>query len=253
MNYLAYVRRLVRSVGYSAVKGAGLPLIRSRAVSSGVHEMIFPYATYSPWLVDHDFQRAFVRVKQNTLVDPLRCYELWQLVEQTKGVPGALLEVGVWRGGTGALIAARAKQLSIDDTVFLCDTFTGVVKTTKVDTYYQNSKHADTSLAVVQRLTSQMNLDNVRTLQGVFPDQTGHEVAGLTFRFVHIDVDVYESAREVLEFVWPRLSPGGVVVFDDYGFASTPGVTRLVDEQRVKPGRTVVHNLNGHGLLFKAG
>jgi O-methyltransferase len=51
--------------------------------------------------------------------------------------------------------------------------------------------------------------------------------------------------------VWPRLSPGGVVVFDDYGFSACPGVTKLVDEQRMRDDRLVLHNLNGHGILVK--
>jgi hypothetical protein len=40
----------------------------------------------------------------------------------------------------------------------------------------------------------------------------GVRIAGKTFRLCHCDVDVYESAKGVLDWVWPRLSPGGVVV-----------------------------------------
>ena len=57
-------------------------------------------------------------------------------------------------------------------------------------------------------------------------------VADRRFRLAHIDVDVYQSAADVLDWVWPRLSPGGVVVFDDYGFPATPG-HELVDETGV--------------------
>jgi O-methyltransferase len=70
-------------------------------------------------------------------------------------------------------------------------------------------------------------------------------------RLCHIDVDVYRSARDVLEWAWPRLSPGGVAVFDDYGFPCCPGVTQFVDEQRGRTDRLVLHNLNGHGLIVK--
>ena len=48
-----------------------------------------------------------------------------------------------------------------------------------------------------------------------------------------------------------RLSPGGVAVFDDYGFPACPGVTKFVDEQRGLPDRLVFHNLNGHGIVVK--
>ena len=96
-----------------------------------------------------------------------------------------------------------------------------------------------------------MGLDNVELLEGIFPDETGDRIAGETFRLCHCDVDVYESAKGVLDWVWPRLSPGGVVVFDDYGFPACPGVTKLVDEQRMRDDRLVLHNLNGHGILVK--
>jgi O-methyltransferase len=88
-------------------------------------------------------------------------------------------------------------------------------------------------------------------LIGAFPDETGSEIAGNRFRLCHIDVDVYESARATLDWVWPRMPAGGVIIFDDYGFLSTSGITRLVNEERGKPDRIIIHNLNGHGLLIK--
>jgi O-methyltransferase len=246
-----YTTRLLRASIYSLTKGIGLPFVRRVAVRTGAHEMVFPYATYSPWLQDDAFASVHRKLAQYTLVDLWRCYELWQLVEQVRDVPGALLEVGVWRGGTGALIAARAKELGIGEKVYLCDTFTGVVKTSKVDTYYRGGEHADTSEVVVRTLLDRLELMNVQVLTGIYPEETAAGVVEEHLRLVHIDVDVYGSAREVLEHVWPQLSVGGVVVFDDYGFASCPGVTRLVDEQREIPGRLVIQNLNGHGILIK--
>jgi O-methyltransferase len=251
MAPLPYFKRLLSSWSYAGTKGAGLPFVRREAVASGHHEMVFPYATYSPWLADAEFQRVHAVTSEHTLVDLWRCYELWQLVEQVKDVPGSLIEIGVWRGGTGALIAQRAAALGIDAPVYLCDTFTGVVKTTKVDTYYKDGQHDDTSADHVRGVLSRLGLTTAELLVGIFPEDTGARVQDDTFRLCHLDVDVEESARDILEWVWPRLSVGGVVVFDDYGFASCPGITRLVDEQRSVPGRLVVHNLNGHGILVK--
>jgi O-methyltransferase len=201
--------------------------------------------------VDDDFLRVHRAVRKHTLVDVWRCYELWTLVGELRDVPGSLLEVGVWRGGTGSLLAARAGGLDIPDPVFLCDTWAGVVKTTEVDTYYHDGKHDDTSIEIVQQLVDQLELGRVQLLQGIFPDDTGHKIADETFRLCHIDVDVYQSAKDVLEWVWPRLSPDGIVVFDDYGFPACPGVAQLVNEQRMLPDRLVLHNLNGHGLIVK--
>jgi O-methyltransferase len=218
---------------------------------SGAHEMAYPIATYAPWKSDAQFDRVYKAIRKHTFVDVWRCHELWTLLGELREVPGAILEVGVWRGGTGALLGARAKGLELDETVYLCDTWTGVVKTTDVDTYYRDGKHDDTSRAIVERLVADMGLANVELLEGIFPDETGDRIAGETFRLCHCDVDVYESAKGVLDWVWPRLSPGGVVVFDDYGFSACPGVTKLVDEQRMRDDRLVLHNLNGHGILVK--
>ena len=88
--------------------------------------VILPVATYSPWLLDRDFQRVYGAISSHTLVDPLRCWELWHLVGQVAATEGDLLEVGVWRGGTGCLLASRVKQLGLGATVHLCDTFEGV-------------------------------------------------------------------------------------------------------------------------------
>jgi O-methyltransferase len=251
MSYARYFGRLVKQGGFSIAKGVALPLVRREAVRSGSHELAFPIATYAPWRSDADFQRVYDAVRRHTLVDIWRCYELWSILGELRDVPGAILEVGVWRGGTGALVAARAAGLGIEDRVYLCDTWRGVVKTGEIDTYYHDGKHANASRTDVERLVADLGLSNVELLEGVFPDETGDRIPEQTVRLCHCDVDVYRSARDVLDWVWPRLSPDGAVVFDDYGFPACPGVTKLVDEQRMREDRLVLHNLNGHGIVLK--
>jgi O-methyltransferase len=213
--------------------------------------MAYPISTYAPWQADEEFQRVYRAVKRNTLVDVWRLFELWSLLGELVEIPGCVLEVGVWRGGSGAMMAARAAALGISDQVFLCDTWKGVVKTGAIDTYYHDGKHDDTSRETVDALVRRMRLGNVSLMQGVFPDDTGAAIADRQFRLCHIDVDVYQSASDVFDWAWGRLSPSGVVVFDDYGFPACPGVTRFVDEQRGRSDRLVVHNLNGHGIVVK--
>src|SRR5918992_3434658 len=99
MGYAGYFGRLVKQGGFSIAKGVALPLVRRDAVRSGAHELAFPIATYAPWRSDSDFQRVYEAVRRQTLVDVWRCYELWSLLGELRDVPGAILEVGVWRGG----------------------------------------------------------------------------------------------------------------------------------------------------------
>jgi O-methyltransferase len=215
------------------------------------HSTVNPRASYSPWLGDTAFLCTWEAVRGNTLVDVYRCFELWNLAEQVKPVPGDYLEVGVWRGGTGCLVADRFRQLGESPEIFLCDTFEGVVKAGDKDTAYVGGEHADTSQQVVEALVASLELQGVTILKGIFPDATGATVADRRFRMVHIDVDVYTGAKEITEFVWPRLAPGGMIVFDDYGFLECPGVTRYVNESLGAADRIVIQNLNGHAIMIK--
>jgi O-methyltransferase len=191
-------------------------------------------------------------VRPNTLVDIYRCYDLWNLVEEAGKLPsGDIIEIGVWRGGTGCLMAKRAKLIGLRTSVYLCDTFQGVVKAGSSDRHYAGGEHADTSEATVLNLAGRLGLDNIKILRGIFPEETGQQVADGCFRLCHIDVDVYDSGRDILAWVWPRLARGGMVVFDDYGCLSTGGITRLVNEERSKTDRLMLHNLNGHAVFVK--
>ena len=59
--------------------------------------------------------------------------------------------------------------------------------------------------------------------------ETGCLVEDRKFRFCHLDVDVYQSAAEAVEWIWSRLVTGGLIVFDDYGLKGCEGVTRFVN------------------------
>jgi len=213
------------------------------------HSIVSPAATYSPWLSDKDFQAIYQKIKNHTLVDIYRCYELWTLAKQTATIEGDILEVGVWRGGTGAILAEAVKNIS-SKTVYLADTFSGVVKAGENDTNYKGGEHADTSLEIVKELLKMQGLINVALLQGIFPEDTANQVTG-KISLLHSDVDVYQSSKDIVEWCLPRLSTGGLIVFDDYGFSGCEGVTTYCEELRKNPDFCYIHNLNGHAIFIK--
>ena len=215
------------------------------------HTLNIPYATRAPWLDDAAFMHLHGAIHGHTLVDLYRCHELWDLAGQMASVPGDFLEVGVWRGGTGAILAAAAARLPEPRLVHLCDTFSGVVKAGDLDPDYRGGEHADTSEMTVIDLMNGLGLQNVRLRKGIFPDDSAAQVGDGPFCLCHIDVDVHDSARDILDWVWPRLSVGGAVVFDDYGFITCRGIARLVDALPPLAGRLVLRNLNGHAVLIK--
>lgn len=211
-------------------------------------------STYAPWLTDEKFQETYRLVTDSTLIAENRCYELWQMVEQAAKAKGALLEVGVWKGGSAGLITTHARQMGISDAIYLCDTFKGVVKATDKDNVFKGGEHSDASEEeVTSLLGKKLSLDNFHVLAGIFPDETAHLIPGDTmFRFCHIDVDVYQSAKDIIQWIWGRLSPGGIIIVDDYGYKATKGIAELIDgEQRHKPDRLVWTNLTGHAMIVK--
>ncbi len=221
------------------------------SASTSRHSVVIPIATYSPWKEDNEFLSVFESIKDHTLVDIYRCFELWSLSGQAARLPGDFLEVGVWRGGTGCLLAHRLAHLNSRQRVYLCDTFSGVVKAGTMDSTYRGGEHADTSMSIVDDLASRMDIHNHEILQGIFPEETGDKIADRKFSLCHIDVDVYKSAQDVLDWVWPRLLVGGVVIYDDYGFPTCDGVTKLVNERMATEGALTLHNLNGHAVVIK--
>ena len=214
---------------------------------------IAPLADYRPWDVDRQFLKVYERIAQSTMVDVMRCWSLWHLLGQCGNLIGDILEVGVWRGGTGALLRARADSLKplASRHVFLADTFYGVVKAGERDDYYRGSEHADATAQAVRKTMKHVAIGDYTILEGIFPDETGEQIADRRFCFCHIDVDVYRSAQDVLTWVWPRLAVGGIVVYDDYGFWGCRGVTAVGNEDYLCDDRLLIYNLNGQGILVK--
>lgn len=211
-----------------------------------------PRATYSPWFDDKEFMQVYGVIQSSTLIDMYRLYELWTLAESSNRVGGDIVEVGVWRGGSGCLLAYKDQALNQGtSSVFLCDTFKGVVKAGAEDSHYIGGEHDDTDSDSVNALARQLGVGNTKILKGIFPDDTGEQLAGRRIRMVHIDVDVYDSAKDIVHFLWPLIPVGGVVVFDDFGGYKTNGVTKLVNKLRKELPCLFFHNLNGHGILVK--
>jgi O-methyltransferase len=223
----------------------------SRRLGSS-YQIIVPSNTYAPWVKDQDFQKIFWGNKKHSLINIYQAWELWKTVENTSQVPGDILEVGVWRGSTSIIMGSKLKQINASKTIFACDTFEGVVKAgNHKDNFYKGGEHNDTSLEFTRTRIAAHQLSNITLRKGIFPEQTGHLIADRTFSLCHIDVDAFDSGKDILEWVWLRMNIGGVVIFSDYGFPLTRGITLLVDEQTAYDDRLVLHNLNGNGIIIK--
>ena len=213
------------------------------------YSQVIPFASYSPWLDDEIFMATFDTVKASTMVDIYRCYELYRLARQTRGVAGDIVEIGVWRGGTAALMA-RALPGKM---VHLFDTFSGVAKhDPDFDTLYVGGEHADTTENIVRDLFGMISA-KCQIHRGIFPDDTLSSLPK-EICFAHIDVDTYQSVKQSFLSIWPRVRPNGIVVFDDYGIFGCEGAMQAVNEiLEIVDDGLFIHNLNGHALLVKRG
>lgn len=174
------------------------------------------------------FEQAHAKASIDTLVDEARMRLLWDLARLcvARCPDGAVVEVGVYRGGTAVLLREAAPEAPL----VLYDTFTGHPTPSAADApVHREGLFSDTSLEAVW-----LRFVGCRTpplfVVGRFPDSLAMGPLPQLVAFAHVDVDLYESTRDALAAIWPHLGVGCVIVCDDYGFDDCPGAHRAVQE-----------------------
>jgi O-methyltransferase len=202
---------------------------------------------YSPWYSE-EFARLYAIASPNTLVSVDRCYVLERLFRQTMRVPGELFECGVYKGGTAAMLAALLRDAKVAKTLYLFDTFEGMPETDVQKDWHKKGDFSDSSLETVRAFVG--TSPNIVYRKGFIPDSFVG-LPDLAVSFCHIDLDIYKSIMDSLAYVWPRLSVGGVIVFDDYGFPTCPGAREAVDDFFRSTSSTPLCLQTGQAIVFK--
>lgn len=194
-----------------------------------------------------DFQDVeiaiFREVRSWTLTTPERIYALIQAVRyiSANSIPGAIVECGVWKGGS---MAAAARTLiaagDMRRDLYLFDTFQGMPAPTSMDVEYSGKTAADVIASEPEKLCV-APLDTVRAvMRGTgYPAERIHFVQGRvedtipeaapeSIGLLRLDTDWYESTKHELVHLFPRVSKSGVVIIDDYGHWK--GARRACDE-----------------------
>src|SRR5207237_1965692 len=131
-------------------------------------------------------------------------FNLYQLVLKTQKVPGAIAELGVYRGGSAKLIAS----LKGEKALHLFDTFEGLPKVNLSFDQHEAGQFDDTSLKAVQQYLGKSS--GIVYHPGFFPDSARDLAQTQTvFSMVHLDVDIYESTKSGLAFFYPLMSKAG--------------------------------------------
>ena len=182
-----------------------------------------------------EFADVYAQVKDFTMTSAERMYALWEATRHVlaRGVPGAFVECGVWRGGSAMIMASVAGDSGDRRELWLYDTFSGMPEAGVHDRDFQDQA-PDLGNELVQaaaRLEEvQRNLafyDKTVFVSGKVED-TIPARAPAEIALCRLDTDWESSTRHELEHLWPLLSPGGVLIIDDYGHWQ--GARRAVDE-----------------------
>ncbi len=137
---------------------------------------------------------------------------------------GIFVEVGVYKGGSLKELA----EVAGDRLVFGFDTFTGLPEEYDGDDEpHEANDFDDTSFEAVCELFK--DNPNVFLVQGLFPESAVNSIMAEQISFVHLDMDFWRGTLDALVFLWPRMVPGGIILFDDYDWENCPGISPLVE------------------------
>ena len=217
---------------------------------------------------DQDLLATVERVRPRTMTGPEK---VAALVEATRHVvrmriPGAVVECGVWRGGSMQAVALTLLSLGeTDRELHLFDTFEGMPPPTADDTRTTQSGSVSAeelleASAKDSKLWAVAGLEDVQEgmAETGYPMEKVHFRPGLverttpdqapdTIAILRLDTDWYASTKHELEHLYERLSPGGVLILDDYG--DWDGARKATDEWLTKTGEPLFLAPMGSGRI----
>lgn len=213
-------------------------------VFSTKHEMTMTDPVTPDIDKDPVFLDLYQKVMPYTMTSKEAVFALYTSINYIldQGIPGDIVECGVWKGGSSLLAALILKARNITDRqLYLYDTFQGMTPPTEFDVY----KRGDTGQEMMEKYSDEIGwcyalLDDVKKAFSVYDFdfdinfiqgdviETLKTVKPETISVLRLDTDWYESTMAELEQLYPRLTSGGVLIIDDYG--SWAGSRKATDE-----------------------
>jgi O-methyltransferase len=212
-----------------------------------ITNLIFQYRLY-PTDFDEDIISLIKGLKPYTMTSAERLFALVEAVKYVvkSNIAGSIVECGVWRGGSMMAVARTLQKLGKSDIdLYLYDTYKGMTEPTSADISskgksapreYKRMKRKDdstewcfASLEEVQRnlFSTGYLQDHLKFIGGKVED-TIPDFAPDSISILRLDTDWYESTKHELIHLFPRLSVGGVLIIDDYGYWQ--GSKKALDE-----------------------
>lgn len=178
--------------------------------------------------MDAEFWPLYDLCRPYTMASIERMFDLYQSVKYVvnSGIPGAIVECGVWAGGSMMMVAYVLKKLGDEARLLqLFDTFAGLPPPDKdidIDSMGWTADHqwkpgwAEARLPEVKGNMARTGYENVQYIEGMVED-TLEEHALKQYALVRLDTDWYASTKVELEVLWDRIVPGGILILDDLG------------------------------------
>ncbi len=212
---------------------------------------------------DPVFKTAYARgIKASHGVNPefeWRVHVALWAATNALAVPGDFVECGVNAGFISSAILSGLKWNETKKRFYLIDTFSGPVLTQFSAAEVQNGRRkiAETALDAGAYVTDLERVranyaewPGARVVKGAVPDVLpALEIERVAF--LHIDMNCAYPERMALEYFWPRLSPGAIVLLDDYAYLGHERQTETMDEAAALFGVPILGLPTGQGLLMK--
>jgi O-methyltransferase len=211
---------------------------------------------YSPFLKDSDFNDHYAELRREWFPDAdvdlrWRMWTLTQVARNCSGVRRDFAEFGVYRAGCAFMIFSTG---AFDDgkRFFLYDTFAGIPDHELSDAERAAGlagAHADTSVDYVRRRLAPWS-DRIVLVPGDVNDTVRRD-GPRSLAFVHMDLNAAEPTRAALEYAFGRLTPGGVILFDDYGWKGLEAQRHAIDAFLSDHPEVPIALPTGQALLIK--
>ncbi len=208
------------------------------------------------WVDDPEFWEVWKSSPFYNVQRPDRKFVAWSMALSTIGVAGNTAECGVLDGATSYLICRAAQKNQVDKLHYAFDSWEGLSEIAEEDRSKNKFnvvswKKGDLSTSLDQAMKNLSEFDNIRYYKGWIPDRF-RDIENERFSFVHIDVDIYQPTKDSLDFFYPRMNSGGVILCDDYGYQTCPGAKKAFDDfVSEKVEKAVIHLPTGQGFIIK--
>jgi O-methyltransferase len=207
-----------------------------------------PCPLFSPWLGHPDFQAIYEGANRFTVVSSDRCYILISLARYACHLAGDFAECGVYKGGTALMLARILKNIT-GKKLYLFDSFQGLPKVDQEkDRWFFEGEYRECVEAVEGLLSDFRTQIDIRP--GWFPT-TFNGLHDNRYAIVHLDVDLYQSTLDCCTYFYPRMTTGGVLLFDEYAFAAARGEKDAVDEFFADKPESPITLPTGQAIVLK--